>query len=871
MGARSKDSPSAAKSDEQLERELEKSGGERSGRASGGLKRWIVVGLALGLFACLSGVGAIGGVLWYYGRDLDAIDEDALRNYQPPVVTRILSSDGTLIGELYTERRTTVPFDRVPTHVEGAFLAAEDADFHRHRGMDFMGMVRALITNVRAGRVKQGASTITQQVVKNFLLSPERSMARKVQELILARRLEELLSKQEILELYLNSIYLGHGRYGIEEASQFYFGKSIADIDLGQAALLATLPKAPSRDSPFKVPEKAKARQVFVLEQMVDKGFARAEDAQVFIDAEISVQARELAGRVTPGAEEFVDAARAELVEIYGQGAIATLGATVTTSVDLDLQRAARKSLREGLVSLDVRHRYGHGIKPAKKRNLERARKKGGDTQKVGDTYPIVIEACPSGGAAFTELARWGFCGRVGSMPYFVDVPEGSRYDDPKLEHSAQFQPGGITMVSVRALAGADEDMPAGFGRGEIGSGPEAAVVLAEVESGKVLAMVGGADYRLGAFNRALRAKRQPGSSFKPFVYGAALASKRFTAATLVSDSPEIYEKWRPTNFERDVYRGDIRLRSALTHSVNTIAIKLLDTVGFTAVHDFARTAGIETPLAKNLSIALGTSEVTPFELLRGYLTIARVGSRIEPRIITKIERPGEGTVEASLEVSVGMAPAVAHVLTSMMTSVVQEGTARRARALGRPAAGKTGTSGDNKDAWFAGFTPGHVAVAWVGFDTPKKIGRGETGGRAALPIWLELMKAASGERPVREFEPPPEVSVRRIDKATGLLAPAVVPQPDGSMAPPPPESVMDEVFIVGTEPVEVAEAAAVADPDLLLGLYDDEPEGASDGAETAPEGVGESSPETGGGSGVDRAPGPERDAQGLPSLDDEL
>ncbi|MCA9694835.1 MAG: hypothetical protein KC636_34975, partial [Myxococcales bacterium] len=322
----------------------------------------------------------------------------------------------------------------------------------------------------------------------------------------------------------------------------------------------------------------------------------------------------------------------------------------------------------------------------------------------------------------------------------------------------------------------------------------------------------------------------------------------------------EIYEKWRPTNFEVDVYRGDIRVREALTHSVNTVAIKLADAVGLPAVHAFARAAGIESPLADNLSLALGVSEVRPIELLGGYLTLARGGSRVPVTLIKKIEAPGEVTWEPGTKPERALRQEVVFILTSMMTSVVAEGTGTKAQALGRPVAAKTGTSSDLRDAWFAGFTPAHVAVAWVGFDVPKRLGKSETGGRAALPIWLELMKAAEADTPPGSFVPPPSVLVRTIDRKTGLLAPPMIEQADGTQLPPPPESLLEEYFISGTEPVERAEPAALPAGDALLDLY----------------GTGETGDDPSGGEApTGEDPGteptePVADSAGLPSLLDE-
>ncbi|MFO7563476.1 MAG: PBP1A family penicillin-binding protein [Enhygromyxa sp.] len=826
------------------------------------LPRWLKITITSLAISCvlagLAGIAGVAGIFWYYGRDIDDVDQAKLRDYRPPQVTRVLDRRGVLIGEIFSERRTFVAYEDIPAHVENAFLAAEDADFYRHEGMDYVGMVRALVANVRARTLKQGASTITQQVVKNFLLSPERTFERKVQELILARRIEQLLDKSEILELYLNDIYLGHGRYGIEEASRFYFGKSIKEIDLGQAALLATLPKSPSAGTPYKNYEKAKARQVYVLGQMQKHGFAKPEDVARYVEAPLDIVDRDAdsdadteidpsrAAKVSPGAEEFVDVAKAELVARYGEEAIGELGATVTMTVDLELQRATRQALRDSLVAMDKRRGWGHGISPAKQANRKRAIGRGAGPHKVGEIYPVIIQERAPG------LPEQGFPALIGEdFHVWVQVPEGSRYDDPELSYLEQFPAGGITMGRLLARAAPKElGLPEGWGLAEIGSGPEAAAVLADVDTGEVLAMIGGSRYGRGDFNRVLAARRQPGSAFKPFIYGAALRDGHFTAASLIEDSPEIYEKWRPTNYERDVYRGDIRMRVALTHSVNTVAIKLLDAVGIDAAIEFARLCGIESPLEPNLSLALGTAEVTPFELMRGYLTLARGGSRIEPIFIRSIALPGEPVWTPTREAEQVLDGGLMFVLASMMRSVVEEGTGTRAKQLGVPVAGKTGTAAESRDAWFAGFTEELVAIAWVGFDTPKQMTR-ESGGKAALPIWLGAMQAArSHELPVAEpdiapsfspFAPPPSVSVRTIDKATGLLAPTSVIDAEGLEVAPDPKSIMEEYFLPGTEPTEVATAQAEAKADILLDLYGDEP---ADTELDEPEGLPEDEPE---------------------------
>lgn len=779
-------------------------------------RRLIIAAFSLCVIGCVAGVASVVGIFWYYGRDLHALDEEALANYRPPQVTRIYAREGELIGEVFEQRRTVVRYDQIPSHVENAFLAAEDADFYRHEGMDYMGMVRALIANVRAGKVTQGASTITQQVVKTFMLSPERSLERKVQELILARRLEQAFGKTEILMLYLNEIYLGHGRYGIEEASRFYFGKSIADIDMGQAALLATLPKAPGRDSPLQNPQKAKTRQIYVLEQMVKHGFAAPEDAQRYIDAPLNLVAPSEREVVERGAEEFVDAALTLLEERYGDE-LPTLGAAVHTTVSLRTQAQVRQAAVEGLAAIDGRNGYARGLEPADEATRAKVAAQAEGPLSPGRVLDVVIV---SSNEHVIEATAAGRPVQVELGPREAVVLPDAKRDAKK--DADRFPPGAV--VSVRITKAALGDVPT---RARIAAGPESAVVVLDVATGDVLAMIGGSVYERGDFNRAMDAKRQPGSAFKPFVYGAALAEGRITPATLLDDSPEVYKDWKPTNYKRDRYLGTVRARVALAKSINTIPVKLIDELGPAAVIDFASRMGIETALPENLSIALGAGEVSPYEMARAYLTFARGGERIEPRIVVRVERIGAEDWQPEQSKQRVLDEAPAFLLTSMMRSVVTEGTGRKAAALGRDAVGKTGTSNDARDAWFAGYTPEHVAVTWVGFDHQRRVGKGETGGKAALPIWLGAMRAVSTGTPT-SFVPPQGVLVRTIDAASGLLAPT------GSAAEGYEGKTVEEYFIEGTAPIEEAVPAALPKGDVLLGLYDDEPAATAEGSTDA-------------------------------------
>jgi penicillin-binding protein 1A len=784
-------------------------------------KRWKKIAIALTALVFLGGLAAVGslaGLFWIHGRELDELDGARLRAYRPPQITRIYARDGeSLIGEIFSERRTFVSIESIPVSVREAFLAAEDADFYHHHGLDYWGMTRALVANVRAGRLTQGASTITQQVIKNFLLSPERTLKRKVQELVLARRVEDTLGKDKILELYLNGIYFGHGAYGIEEAARLYFGVSVQELDLGQAALLAALPKAPGSSTPYKNPKRAKERQVYVLRQLVAKGFVKEGAVEGHIQAPLNVVPLSESRAVERGAEEFVDAIRMFLREKYGEEALDRLGARVVATVDLPLQRFARESVLSSLRELDVRQAYGRATKAQTPARQAEILKEVGQP-KANQVYPAVVDELPVGINAKSP----GIAVRMGTVRVFVPVAEGSRYDDEKLSLAAQFVSGGVTMVKARPASSSD-GLPSEWWIGELASGPEAAFAIADVASGEILAMIGGSAYESGALNRFTSARRQPGSSFKPFVYGAALASKKFSAATLVSDSPQIYEKWRPTNYESDVYRGDIRLRTALTRSVNTVAIKLADEIGPPAIIDFAKQAGIESELRPDLSLALGTSEVTPFELLRGYLTLARGGERSDLQLVASITTPdGEEWRPEVVSQRVFDQDSV-FVLTSLMQSVTRSGTAAALAKLGIPLAGKTGTSAEVRDAWFAGFSRDYVGVAWVGHDLPKPLGRKESGGRSALPIFSRVFAEVHKGKVVPGFVPPAGVTIRTIDAKTGLLASSeALDNAKISPSPDIEEGFFEEYFVAGTEPKDFAPLTGESAQDTVLDLYDE-------------------------------------------------
>jgi len=774
-----------------------KLGGGGSSPASRGGPRWreilrtvFWVGVAGGFV----GIAALVGMFSYYGSDPRLPKISKLDDFRPKQVTRILDRGGNPVGELGAEKRTVVPYGAIPKVLINAVVSAEDAGYFHHEGIDYRGMLRAFIENVLRGRTAQGGSTITQQVVKTMLLSPERTLRRKVQEIILARQLSQKLSKEEVLALYLNQIYYGHCRYGCEEAARYFFGKSVRDINLAEAALLAGLPQSPERLSPRKHPEAAKTRQRYVLGQMAQNGFIDRKTADRLAAEPIRLVREPASARGT--AAEVVDSVGRLLVARVGERGAYDSGMTVETTIDARLQELARTSLERGLEDLDARQGFrgpsGHlaGKALDKKRAELKAAHKGG--LKESEIFEGIVTRVEKGPDGPKDMRLGKLFVDTGAGQGVVDFTLEPRYAKGTKPLTERFKEGDLVRVRLTDRAhGDDGPLPLAL---ELG--PEAAMVVMDPQSHEVLAMVGGYEYRPGAFDRSQRAHRQPGSAFKPMIYAAAIESHRITPATLINDSPEVYALWKPQNYEKEEFRGPVRARVALAHSINTVAIKVLSDVGIPDTRAEAARIGITSPMPEDLglSMALGAMTVTPLELANAYATFANGGTRGEPVLVRafgpdKLPPP---------KTEVALKPEVAYVMTSLMRSVIDEGTARAAAGrLRRPAAGKTGTSNGQRDAWFVGYTPDLLAAVWVGFDDMKKLGKGEAGAKTALPIWLDFMTHAVVGRPTKDFVQPPGVVVQRIDKATGLLAPA------GQDA-----NTLDEVFLDGTAPTEQAPPA---------------------------------------------------------------
>jgi penicillin-binding protein 1A len=802
---------------------------------------------ALGLFAAIA---VLVGLFSYYGSDPKLPDLSRLDTYRPKQVTRILDRNGKAIGELGNEKRTVVPYDAIPKLLINAVVAAEDADYFQHSGLNYRGMIRAFLEDLVRGRRAQGGSSITQQVVKNLVLSPERTLRRKVQEIILARQLSEKLSKEEVLALYLNQIYYGHGRYGCEEAARYFFGKSVRDINLAEAALLAGLPQSPERLSPRRHPEAAKTRQRYVLGQMAERGYIDRATADR-VAAEPIRLARESAS-ARGIAAEAVDVVGAVLAEKLGESAATESGITVTTTLDGHLQELARASLERGLEDLDARQGFrgpsGHLTGRAldvRRYDLVKAHAGGlGDSEivegivarvepdpknvKLGHLYvdagvrekghealkPPVLPRPSSkkGPKAKGPRPTWPSdealaAAKEGVKEGVVDLALEPRYSKGTKALSERFKPGDLVRVRYAA------DHPHAEGRPfplALELGPEAAMVVMDPTTHEILALVGGYDFHSGGFDRSLRASRQPGSAFKPIVYATAIEAKKITPASIINDAPEVYDLWKPQNYEKEEFRGPVRVRTALADSINTVAIKVLSDVGIDQVRAVATRIGITSPIAPDigLSLALGSLTVTPLELCNAYATFADGGQTAKVDRASLVSAIGDQKLPPP-QLQPGLPPEVAYVMVSLMRSVIDEGTARSAVAgkLHRPVAGKTGTSNGQRDAWFVGFTPDLLAAVWVGFDDMKKLGRGEAGGKTAAPIWADFMVKATAGKPTKDFAQPPGVVVQRIDKATGLLA-----------APGQESGTLDEVFLDGTAPTQQAPAAGEEQsPDKLL------------------------------------------------------
>jgi penicillin-binding protein 1A len=759
----------------------------------------------LTLLGVLSAVATVVLVVRHYEGKLPTLDK-VRKGYEPPQVTRVLSRDGTVLASLFTERRTVVKFADIPNHVKLAFLAAEDAAFYQHEGLDYLGMLRALAVNLRSGRSRQGASTITQQVVKNVLLAPERTYERKIKETILARRLEHELSKDEILSLYLNQIYLGHGRYGVEEASRYYFGKRVRELDVAEAATLSGLVASPERYSPRRDVTLSMQRRHYVLGQMLEKGFVTQE---VYADAEQRpLRLAPVSDGESELAPEVVEHVKRLLLKVAGEAATRG-GFVVETTIDPALQAAARKATRDALDQYMVRQKL---VPPY----TQEERKLWGPAESGAPRQNKVYV----GKVVGVDDRAGTLDVRVGVLVGRVDLRHEDRFNPKRLAPSELTREGAALRVRVLTLA----DSPTGKAELRLELGPEAAFVALDPRTREVRALIGSYEGIAGGLDRATQARRQPGSAFKPLVYGYALHSRRLTLGSVlrITRTAKDLKKKPPHGVAPDATEYSLRVREALAISDNAAAQKVLEEVGAPNVIDFAKALGIESPLAPTPSLALGAYEVTPIELVAAIATFDAAGEYQAPVLVKRI------TDSSGREVPLPPQPPArqvipadeAYLITSALTSVIKEGTAKSASSLQRPLAGKTGTTNQAKDSWFVGYSADFVAGAWVGYDEALPLGYGEAGAVTALPIWIAFMKAAESGRPAVDFPRPPGIVTVRIDPITGLL-----PAPDVGEG-------VEEEYLDGTAPTETS-APAAGSP-AAGSLPDDETAAAAATAPTA-------------------------------------
>ncbi len=680
----------------------------------------------------------------------------SLSDYNPPLATRILSADGTVIGYLFKEKRILVSLSELPPHLIQAFVSSEDARFFKHRGVDFLSILRALWKNIWAGEIVQGGSTITQQVTKSLLLSPEKSFSRKIKEAVLSYRLDQNLSKEDILYIYLNQIYLGHGAYGVEAAARTYFGKRARDLSLTESAILAGLPQAPSRYSPLLHLQKAKERQRYVLNRMVEDGYISETEARTAAELPVSFN-----GNQEPNlsiAPHFVDLVRKYLYQTWGSEFVLKAGLVVQTTLDLSFQRAAMEAVLNGTQAVQSRHIYSRTIKnippeefdnycPKQDQPIPEANRK-----RPEFTNGLVVQVDPMAQTAKVCLGQeWAVLPLPRLAPSSSQV-KGQGDDEGLIKMEPPAPPFRVGDV-VRLRRD-----PVSFSWTILDQNQvEAAILCVETRTGSIKALVGGKNHSQTEFNRAVQARRQPGSSFKPIIYAAAL-EKGLTPATVLMDSPIFFRgspPWVPQNFDHK-FLGPTTLRTGLIQSRNIVSIRILQRIGIPYAINFARQLGISSPLYPNLSLALGSSAVSLWEMVTAYNCFPNLGQRLAPYYIQQIfDRNKQSVYTYMPKAEQVMEPYTAHTMNQLLEAVVKEGTGWRLKALGKPVAGKTGTTNDFRDAWFMGFTPQYTAGVWVGIDDLTPLGPGETGAQAASPIILEFFQKALSQIPAQEFPLP--------------------------------------------------------------------------------------------------------------------
>jgi penicillin-binding protein 1A len=767
---------------------------------------FILSGLLLLIFGAL--------LFFYYSHRLP--DFSSLKGGNLNVYSIIYSEEDEVIGKFLMNNRIPISYEEIPKPLVNAFIAAEDADFFQHKGVDYKGILRAMFKNFLAGRIVQGGSTITQQVTKTYFLTPKRSLIRKLKEVAYAFGLEKNLTKEEILALYLNNIYLGNGAYGVEAAADSYFNKRVEQLNLAEAAMMAGLVKAPSRYSPVNNLRRAKDRQAYVLTRMTELGFISQEQKQKASQISLKIQSRESA--YFSKAPYFTEFIRHQVERKYGKERLYQEGLRIYTTLDLSLQKTAQRSVEAGLRELDKREGFrgpSQTLPPNEVKELPNRRKEAFPPLPQKEIFEGVILSREDSKKSYTVWVE----DRKGILPYSemswaLNVKPTATYKPQKVKTPGDLlNPGDVVYVRVKESSRKEQTLRLSLEQEPIVQG---ALLCLDPRTGYVRAMVGGRDFGESQFNRAISARRQPGSAFKPLIYAAAL-EKGYTPSTIIMDSPVEYSDpdggtyWAPKNYDED-FMGPITFRNALAHSRNVVTVKILEDIGVGHALPFIKKLGIESPVKRDLSIALGTSGVTMMELTSAFAVFANGGERIKPIFIKKIvTMKGEVLEEntpymemedkeeeeempktpAPVSKEQVISPQNAFIMSHLLQGVVQHGTGQRAKVLGRPIAGKTGTSSDYSDAWFVGYTPSLLTGVWVGFDDKTSLGKKETGARAALPIWIYFMEQALRNTPMDTPKPPQGITFVKVNIETGL--------PTNTDSP----EAITEAFIDGSIPRE--------------------------------------------------------------------
>ena len=714
-------------------------------------------------------VGGIAGGYIALKRGIPSIDE--LKHYHAVPGTKIFADDDILIGELKAEKGIFLPFKSIPKHMTQALIAVEDSRFFKHKGIDYIAIARAIVKDIIHVSLKEGGSTLTQQLAKVVFLTSEKTLTRKLKEAALAFKIEKTLTKQEILELYLNKVYFGHGAYGVEMAARTYFGKSARQLSLAEASLIAGLVKAPSTYSPFNDLSRAKERQHTVLSRMVEEGYITDKEQETAYAQPLYLSS------LRRGAEAngyFTEYIRKYAEGTYGEEMVYKTGLKIYTTLNRAMQLSAVNAMQNGLREVDKRRGWRGVLENKKDTDFEKELKTRDIATSVvnnpGDMYTgLVLKVTADEATVKTR----GVIGKLSVKDALWAAKVLNKSGSVKMLKNFSLtqilHPGDIIRVSITSIQNKKVTLAL-----EQEPELEGALVALEPYSGFVRAMVGGYDFSRSDFNRATMARRQPGSAFKPVIYAAAL-DHGFTPASVIIDEPVTYPggpkgEWKPENYDH-IYYGPTRLREALTYSRNVVTVRLVDAMGIDSLLSFARTVGVTGDMPRNLSIALGSFSITPLEMASVYNVFASGGMKSRPITIKYITDSKGRILETNEpEPEQGISPQTAFLITSMMEDVVKNGTGWRAKALGRPVAAKTGTTNDYKDAWFVGYTTNLVAAVWVGFDNAKTLGSQETGGRAAAPIWTSFMGSAVKEDP-EEFVPPEGIVSMNIDPKSGLLS----------------------------------------------------------------------------------------------------